>query len=416
MKAKIGKELLSKIEPREKPFEIYDGEMKGFTLRVQPTGTLIYLVRYRLNGKQTRTVIGKHPIFTPAQARDKARRILAGLVHGVDPGAKEVALKKHTLKTFVEEEYRKCVETGHKDGKGTLKRLKYFIEEFGDCSLDGVNQRMIELWRAARIKAGLAPATVNRDISVLKSMFTTAVEWGHVSSNQLVKIKPIKLDNGRVRYLSEDEEKRLLASLDERERKIRGSRAKANKWREERGYPLFPDLSAVAFVDHLKPMVLLSKHTGVRWGELVQLQWENVNFENAMLTVLGRTAKTGRTRHIPLNTVALGALKAWKEQVGDESGLVFPGEEGKARNNIRNAWGNLLKAAQIDKFRWHDLRHDFASKLVMAGEDLNTVRELMGHSDLKMTLRYAHLSPEHKASAVARLVRNTSEMAMVEKL
>ena len=124
-----------------------------------------------------------------------------------------------------------------------------------------------------------------------------------------------------------------------------------------------------------------------------------------MLTVLGRTAKTGKTRHIPLNAIALGTLKKWYQQNGEASGLVFPGAEGKARNNIKKAWSNLLKSAQIVNFRWHDLRHNFASKLVMAGEDLNTVRELMGHADLKMTLRYAHLSPEHKASAVAKLVR-----------
>ena len=133
MKAKIGKELLSKIEPQNRPYEIYDTEMKGFTLRVQPSGTLIFLVRYRWNGKQTRVVIGKHPIFTPAQARDDAKKILAGLVHGVDPGAKEVTQKKHTLKSFVEEEYSAWVEAkDHKDGKGTIKRLKYFVKEYGE--------------------------------------------------------------------------------------------------------------------------------------------------------------------------------------------------------------------------------------------------------------------------------------------
>lgn len=405
MKAKIGKELLSKIQFKSKPYEIYDTEMKGFTLRVQPSGTLIFLVRYRWQGKQTRVVIGKHPVLTPAQARDDARKVLAGLVHGVDPGTKEHEQKKHTLKSFVEEEYSVWVEANHKDGKGTIKRLKYFVEEFGDTSLEDIDQRMIEQWRTARIKAGRALATINRDISVLKSMFTTAIEWGHISANPLAKLKPAKLDNGRVRYLSDDEEKRVLVALDERESKIREGRASANKWRAERGYPLFPNLSAVAYVDHLKPMALLSLHTGIRWGELAQLAWEQINFDNAVMTVLGRTAKTGKTRHIPLNSIASGVLNGWKKQTDETTGLVFGGTEGKARNNIKKAWLNLMTAAQVKNFRWHDMRHDFASKLVMAGEDLNTVRELMGHADLKMTLRYAHLSPEHKASAVAKLVK-----------
>ena len=405
MKAKIGKELLPKIQFKSKPYEIYDTDMKGFTLRVQPTGAMIYLVRYRWQGKQTRVVVGKHPVFTPAQARDGAKKILAGLVHGVDPGAKELELKKHTLKSFVEEEYSAWVEANHKDGKGTVKRLKYFFDEYGDNSLEDIDQRMIEQWRTARIKAGRALATINRDISVLKSMFTTAGEWGHVSANPLTKLKPAKLDNGVVRYLSDAEEKRFHAAIDEREGKIRDGRARANGWRSERGYPLFPDLSEVAYVDHLKPMALLSLHTGIRWGELVQLTWEYVNIDNAVMTVLGRTAKTGKTRHIPLNSIALGVLTGWKKQSDEASGLVFRGAEGKVRNNIKNAWSNLLKTAKVSNFRWHDMRHDFASKLVMAGEDLNTVRELMGHADLKMTLRYAHLSPEHKASAVAKLVK-----------
>ena len=404
MRAKIGKELLSKIELQKRPFEIYDTEMKGFTLRVHPSGTLVYLVRYRWHGKQTRVIIGKHPILTPAQARDEAKKILAGLVHGVNPDTKKLTKKKHTLKTFVEQEYSAWVEANHKDSKGTLKRLKYFIAEYGECCLEDISQRMLEQWRTARIKADRAPSTVNRDLAVLKSMFTTACEWGHIATNPLTKLKPAKLDNGRVRYLGDDDERRLQAAIDERECRIRDARASANKWRAERGYPLFPDLSDVAYVDHLKPMVLLSMNTGIRWGELVQLTWENVNIENAMLTVVGRTAKTGKTRHIPLNTIAVGALKAWKQQAGEKSGLVFQGAAGKVRNNIKKAWCNLMNTAQISNFRWHDLRHNFASQLVMAGVDLNTVRELMGHADLKMTLRYAHLAPEHKASAVAKLV------------
>lgn len=151
-------------------------------------------------------------------------------------------------------------------------------------------------------------------------------------------------------------------------------------------------------------MVLLSMNTGIRQGELFNLTWANINFQQAILIVAGDKAKSGKTRHIPLNSEALTALKTWHQQTNDKEGLVFPSKTSHPFNNIRKAWQRVLKLANISNFRWHDLRHHFASKLVMAGVDLNTVRELLGHSDIKMTLRYAHLAPEHKANAVEKLV------------
>lgn len=126
-----------------------------------------------------------------------------------------------------------------------------------------------------------------------------------------------------------------------------------------------------------------------------------------MLTIEGAYAKSGKTRHIPLNTEALFVLKSWRQQT-DSPQLVFPSKDGNRFDTIKKAWAGILKAAKIKDFRWHDLRHHFASRLVMADVDLNTVRELLGHGDMTMTLRYAHLAPEHKANAVEKLVRNST--------
>ena len=150
--------------------------------------------------------------------------------------------------------------------------------------------------------------------------------------------------------------------------------------------------------------MLLSLHTGMRRGELFALTWQSVDLQASRITVHGATAKSGRTRHLPLNSEALAVLRGWHDQSANTIGLVFPGKNGAAFNNVRRSWEGALKAAKITRFRWHDLRHTFASKLVMAGVDLNTVRELLGHSDYAMTQRYAHLAPEHKAAAVAKLV------------
>ncbi len=156
------------------------------------------------------------------------------------------------------------------------------------------------------------------------------------------------------------------------------------------------------YTDHLAPLVLLAINTGLRRGELLGLTWEAVNLDAQLLTVAAGTAKSRKARHIPLNAEALAVLKAWKKQ-GKGAGLVFPAPEGGQMGHINTSWERLVAAAELVDFRFHDLRHDFASKLVMAGVDLNTVRELLGHADLKMTLRYAHLAPARLAAAVEKL-------------
>ena len=151
-------------------------------------------------------------------------------------------------------------------------------------------------------------------------------------------------------------------------------------------------------------MVLVSMNTGLRRGELLGLTWENVDLGRRTVTVEGYGAKSGQTRHVPLNAEALAELRRWKETQEPE-GAVFKGREGAGLTHTKRSWAAVLDAAKIENFRWHDLRHHFASRLVMAGIDLNTVRELLGHGDITMTLRYAHLAPEHKHAAVAALER-----------
>jgi integrase len=257
-----------------------------------------------------------------------------------------------------------------------------------------------------RLKAGVKPATVNRDLDDLRSALAKAVAWGLLEAHPLNGVKRSRMDNSAtVRFLDDDEEQRLRAALDAREERIRTERDRANVWRVERGYPTMPDLRALTFADYLRPMVLISINTGVRRGELFSLEWRDLDLQRAMLTVRGQSAKSGRTRHIPLNAEALAVLQGWRAQRAEPDGLVFPGRNGDRLDNVRKAWLAALADAKINGFRWHDQRHHFASRLVMAGVDLNTVRELLGHASYQMTLRYAHLAPEHKAAAVAKLLR-----------
>jgi integrase len=205
-----------------------------------------------------------------------------------------------------------------------------------------------------------------------------------------------------VRYLSHEEESRLREALTERDDRRRRARESANAWRRERGYEPWPPYGT--FTDHVTPLVLLAVNTGLRRGELLQLRWQDLELKARLLTVRGPGAKSGQTRHLPLNSEAVGLLELWRAACADSRSFVFTGESGGPLKDVKKAWTALVKRALIASFRFHDLRHTFASKLVMAGVDLNTVRELLGHSDIAMTLRYAHLAPEHEAAAVEKLV------------
>ncbi len=403
VKAVINNRLVGSLKPKEKPFEVHDNKVTGFILRVQPTGRMTYVCQYA-RGKRVK--IGSASAVTPAQARDRAKEILADVVKGADPGAASREAKAHNLNEYLKHVYSPWTETHHRDGAATIKRIRCnFASEHGKKKLSEITPWSIEKWRSQRLKGGTRPATINRDISDLKACLSRAVDWGFIKENPLGSVKPLKMDRApKVRYLDEDEEHHLRVALDFREDVIRQERDSANAWREERGYDVLPDLCAVFFADHLKPMVILSLNTGLRRGELFNLEWPDIDIDRALLTIQGKGAKSGETRHIPLNEEAIDVLKAWRSQSAGDC-LVFPGKNGARFSSVNSSWRALIKEAKIQKFRWHDMRHHFASRLVMLGVDLNMVRELLGHSDIKMTLRYAHLAPQVKAEAVAKLVR-----------
>lgn len=400
MKVRITKDFLKKIQPKSKPYEIRDADLKGFILRVQPSGVMTYIAQYA-RGK--RITVGQAKILKLDEAREKAREYLASAVLGEDPMEERKAAKAFTFEAFINERYSPWISSHQKHPGETLRRLKLFYPILGNKKLPEIDAWAIERFRSQRLKEVKA-ITVNHDIDVLRAALNRAIDWNLLDAHPMRTVKRSKVDSDApVRYLSEDEDKRLREALDAREARRRQDRERFNQWRRARGYKEFPQFSDDTFTDHLKPMVLLDINTGLRRGELFNLQWPDINWVNRMLTVVGATAKSGKTRHIPLNDEAFTVLHKWHEQRNSKSELVFPSHDGGRMDNISTSWERLMKNAKIENFRFHDLRHDFASKLVMAGVDLNTVRELLGHSDIKMTLRYAHLAPTKLAAAVAKL-------------
>jgi integrase len=399
MRALISEQLRRRLQPAAAPFEVRDSRQAGLILRVQPSGRHVYYVQYQ-RGHRKR--IGPADHWSPDEARGEAKKVLGDFEHGIDPAAERRRARAHTWATFRDAVYLPWLRAQLRkaNAKRAEQRLRGFPELDG-IKLGELTAWHVEKWRAARLRAGTSKSTVNRDLAELRAALGRAVEWEHLAAHPLAGLKLARLDRVPVvRYLSADEETRLRAALDAREAKARGARERANAWRRARGYAELP----AAAPEPLRPLVLLLMNTGLRRGEAFNLRWPDVDLERGRLTVQGAGAKGGQTRVVPLNAEAREAVLAWHDHAAGD-GYVFPGREGERRDNIRKAWSGLLRESRISGFRLHDLRHTFASRLVMAGVDLNTVRELLGHADLRMTLRYAHLAPAHLEAAVARLVR-----------
>ncbi len=404
MQATITATLLRDLtaQPLARDTDIRDTKLRGFVLRVRRSGSHTYRVQV---GRGQWLTLGTIDKLTPQQARDEAQRMLAATALGTNlVEARRAKRQAHTLQSFLDEVYETWATTHLATGVETLARVRASFADLLPVKLGDLSAFHVERWRTSRRKAGVRPSTINRELNDLRALLHRAVQWKHLKANPLDDVSPERIDRRpQVRYLSAEEEARLLPALDARDTRLREARASANDWRRARGYPLLPAIDTYA--DHLSPLVRLALHTGLRRGELFALRWADVELEAARLTVRGSHAKSGQTRHVPLNTEALRVLRAWGPR--PPGALVFPSPDDpeKPLTDVKTAWLDLMKKAAITGFRFHDLRHSFASHLVQAGVDLAVVRDLLGHSTIAMTEKYAHLRPEQAIEAVARLVR-----------
>ena len=229
------------------------------------------------------------------------------------------------------------------------------------------------LQKPAFIKKGRAITKRTVDISLarLKRLFTLCVDWGLCSKNPAAKVKLFREDQKRTRYLTLEEEEKLLSVCP-------------------------PSLHRI---------VTFALHTGMRRGEILGLRWQDVDLRSGIATIPAAKAKGKRDRYVPLNSVAREIIKNLPRAI-DRTAYVFGNAQGNHNDYLRHQWQVAVEDAGLEDFRFHDLRHTFASRLVMAGVDLAALRELLGHRDFEMTLRYAHLSPSHLRSAVAILEPN----------
>ena len=392
-KEKLSKTFIQKLIPAEKRYDIYDTELTGFYVRIEPSGKKTYYIYCKLpNNKYGCRKIGDAAILTPAQGRELALRYINDmLITKKDPREKEKTAP--TLQNILDE---------YKLAGGNLANIsnieiaftKYLPLPIDTITLLSVEKTINEIKDRKR-------ATINRKISSIKAVLNWAKKRKLIGENPIADLKKLKETDTveKTRYLTDDEQKRLMSAVEERDREIREKRKRTIEGNHRKYLPLLED---VPFADYFMPLIICAINTGIRKKALFALKWEDVDLEKSTLTLQAGSAKSKKSAVLPINKKVVETQTKWRAQsTGD---LVFPSPKtGKQLDNCDKAFKYCLTKAGIKNFRWHDLRHNFASQLVMLGVDLNTVRELMTHSEMKMTLRYAHLAPEKKKEAVDRL-------------
>jgi integrase len=410
MKFKLTATKIASLAAKSARYRVWDSEIQGFHVRVAPTGKKTFILTYRHKGVLKEYTIGKYGNLTIEEARRLAKKLSGQVADNIDVHAERKAQNaaaaketRATLDRFYSRMYLPWAEANLKGHKEATRTIYNDFRHLLHRHLSSITQWDLQKWAAEMQKRGLKNTTLNRRIATIKGVLSKAKQWGIIDSSPLAGMKALKTDDApKVRYLSDEEKKRLYSALGTRQDSQRSARERHNSWSARRGMNFKPFLSDT-YTDYLMPLVLVAINTGMRRGELFDLKWSDVDLAKELITVRGETAKSGHSRHIPLTDEAKSCLDRWKAS-NSTAELVFPSPvNGRRLNNINSSWAGLMKLAKINNFRFHDLRHHFASSLVMKGVDLNTVRELLGHRELKTTLCYAHLAPEHKAAAISLL-------------
>jgi integrase len=316
-------------------------------------------------------------------AQREERDVIAQLRAGtyVSPRAKravrvEPKPERETVATFAARWLDTYAATNNKPSEVESKRSivrMHLVPAFGDLSLDAVTVRAIEEYKASKLKAELSAKTINNHLTVLRRLLATAHEWGELA--EVPRVKWLRAPKPEPRFLDFDEARRLIEGA-------------APEWR---------------------CLITVAVRTGLRLGELRALRWCDVDLSRSRLVVRRAAArkvigtpKSGKSREVDLCDEARDALKSHRHLRGE---LVFCGDGGRllSREELKWPLWGACRRAGLERIGWHVLRHTFASHLVMLGASMRAAQELLGHADLKMTLRYAHLSPESRREAVRLL-------------
>jgi integrase len=347
--------------------------MATITERTAQDGTISFRAEVRLKGYPAQRATFKRKTDAKKWVQNTESAIREGRHF------KTVEAKKHTLTDLIDRYIKDVLPTKPKKARDKTQQLTWWKEKIGYLVLADVTPAVCVQCRD-ELSNGITyrgtqrtPATVVQYMTALSHAFTIAVnEWGWLEDSPFRKVKNPTVPRGRVRYLSDDERTRLLTACKE-------------------------SLSPCLYL-----CVMLAISTGMRQGELMGLKWQDVNLKDGFL-ILHET-KNGERRRVALAGLALELLKQHAKIRRLDTPLLFPSPTKPDKPiELKRAWETALKRAEIEDFKWHDLRHCTASYLAMNGASLNEIAEVLGHKTLSMVKRYAHLSDGHVSNVVASM-------------
>jgi integrase len=347
--------------------------MASIRKRISRNGTLSYRVEVRLKGFPPQRATFKRL----TDARKWAQQTEAAIREG--RYFKTAEARKHTLAELIDRYDEEVLPNKPKQARVQRQQLLWWKKEIGDLSLVDITPSRITECRdklsRGTTKRGSTrtPATVNRYMAALSHAFSVAInEWGWLEDSPMRKVKKPTEPRGRVRFLSDEERERLL------------------------------DACKHSDNPYLYPVFVLAISTGMRQGEIMGLRRSDVDLHQGRITL--HVTKNGEIRVVPLVGKALEILKDHAKVKRIDTSLLFPSKvDSQKPMDLRAPWNAALSKAEIEDFRFHDLRHSAASYLAMNGASLAEIAEVLGHKTLQMVKRYAHLSEAHTAGVVARM-------------
>jgi integrase len=422
-KERINRELIRRLEREREAIikaggapalrDIYDDQLTGFGLRMRPNGSTSFIYRWTAPEGQQKKTVGRWPAMSIDEAREAVRAFISRADHKADTMPARVAKHERrmsdaknvgmpTVGDYLDGDYRTywLGATKSETPETNLKSIRRDFSGLMDRRLDEVTRPMMKKWIEKRIAAGCRPTGINRVLGSIGGLFSHAVEHEIVSANPCARLrcKVDPEDDEHGRELTTEEEARLRAVLDARETRIREDAAARRDGRKLAAVP--GDYHA--YVDHVKPAILVAINTGMRRSELLRARWTAIDWKAQTITIEAWTSKVKRSRVIPLNAEALAILKAWRRQTKFE--FIFTNEVGERLTAVRD-WDRVKRAAQISDFRFMDTRHHTATRMINEGASQYHVQKILGHSDGRMTQRYMKARDAKLAEAVALLDR-----------